>query len=173
MNKWKSGLEVAVNVAILSVCVLVGVVAVKKFLLPTPDSSASTPKKGTHLDLPGVDWSRSDRTLVMALSTECHFCTESAPFYQRLLPAASASKVPVVVVFPQAQEEARDYLTSHNLPLGDVAVEQATLGRIQISGTPTLMVVDRKGVILRAWAGKLPAQGEAEVINAIQAQGAS
>jgi len=168
VSRWKSSLEVAVNVAILCVCVLIGVIGVKKFLLHSPDTAALMPQKGTRLELAGVDWSRADRTLVMALSTQCHFCSESAGFYQRLLPAATVSKVPVVAVFPQPTNEARAYWTSQNLPLGGVDLEQAPMERIRVSGTPTLIVVDRKGLILRAWAGKLPAQGEAEVIKAIQ-----
>jgi hypothetical protein len=168
MSRWKSGLELAANIAILCVCVLIGVIGVKKFLLNSPGAAVLMPQKGARFDLADVDWSRADRTLVMALSTQCHFCSESAGFYQRLLPAATVSKVPVVAVFPQPTNEAREYWTSRGLPLSGVALKQAPMERIQVSGTPTLIVVDRKGLILRAWAGKLPAQGEAEVIKAIQ-----
>ena len=167
MTKWKSVLEACTNVAILCVCLLIGVIGVKKFLLnssPTPDI---TLKQGMQFSVENVNWSRADRTLVMALSTQCHFCSESSGFYQQLLPAAVASKVPVVAVFPQTTSEAQDYWTGHNLPLDGVKLTQESLDRIQVMGTPTLIVVDRTGHILRAWAGKLPAQGEAEVIKAI------
>ena len=168
MNNWKTRLDVAVNVAILCVCVLIAVIGVKKFLLNNAPPAASMPKTGTHLNLAGVDWSRADRTLVMALSTQCHFCSESAGFYQRLLRAASVSKVPVVAVFPQPTAEAREYWASHGLAPSGVDLEQAPLARISVSGTPTLIVVDRKGLIAGAWVGKLAARGEAEVIKQIQ-----
>jgi len=168
MNNWKTRLDVAVNVAILSVCVLIAVIGVKKFLLNNAAPAASMPKTGTHLSLSGVDWSRADRTLVMALSTQCHFCSESAGFYQRLLRAASVSKVPVVAVFPQPTAEAREYWASHGLALGGVDLEQAPLKAISVSGTPTLIVVDRNGLVAGAWVGKLAARGEAEVIKQIQ-----
>lgn len=169
MSKWKNGLETATNIAVLCVCILIAFIGVRKFLFT--ESSAptiATPKKGDHLDLPGVDWSRSDRTLVMALSTQCHFCSESVGFYQRLVPLASASKVAIVAVFPQPTNEARDYWTENQLPSADVDLQQSNLAHIEVFGTPTLLVVNRKGLIVRAWTGKLPAQGEAEVIKAVQ-----
>jgi len=165
---WKTRLDVAVNVAVLCVCVLIAVIAVKKFLLNNPPSGLSIPKKGTHLSLSGVDWSRADRTLVMGLSTQCHFCSESTDFYQRLLKAATASKVPVVAVFPQPTAEAQEYWEAHALASNGVDLEQSPLDRISVSATPTLIVVDRKGLIAGAWVGKLAASGEAEVIKQIQ-----
>jgi len=41
-------------------------------------------------------------------------------------------------------------------------------GSIEVPATLTLIVVDRKGLIARAWVGKLAASGEAEVIKQIQ-----
>jgi hypothetical protein len=168
MIKWKSGLDVAANVAILSVCILIGVIGVKKFLLNDAHAAVDMPRKGSQIDLAGVDWGRADRTLVLALSTQCHYCNESADFYRRLAPAAVSAGVPVVAVFPQSTDEARAHWTGQDLPLAGVDFVQVPAGRLPISGTPTLIVVDRKGVILRAWAGKQPSSGEAEIIHAVQ-----
>ena len=167
-DNWKTRLDVAVNVAVLCLCVLTAVIAVKKFLLNNAPSTLSIPKNGTHLSLSGVDWGRANRTLVMGLSTKCHFCSESTGFYQRLLKAAIASSVPVVAVFPQPTSEAQQYWASHDIALSGVDLQQARLDSISVSGTPTLIVVDRKGLIVGAWVGKLAAAGEAEVIKQIQ-----
>ena len=35
---------------------------------------------GSRISLPGLDWARRRATVVLVLSTACHFCTESAPF---------------------------------------------------------------------------------------------
>jgi hypothetical protein len=45
---------------------------------------------------------------------------------------------------------------------------QAPLDHVEVSGTPTLILVDRLGVVQRSWVGKQPAQGEAEVINTLE-----
>lgn len=170
MSKWKNGLEVAVNIAIVSLCILIGVIGVKRYLLGPASMPPRilAPKNGTRLDLPGVDWRRANHTLVMALSTGCHFCSESAGFYQRLLPVANASKTAVVAVFPQPNNEARAYWASHDLPLTGVDFTEAPLDHVEVSGTPTLILVDRLGVVQRSWVGKQPAQGEAEVVNAVE-----
>jgi hypothetical protein len=170
MSKWKNGSEVAANIAIVSLSILIGLIGVKRYL-PGPGAAPPgivAPKQGTRLDLPGVDWRRASHTLVMALSTGCHFCSESARFYQRLLPAANASKTAVVAVFPQPTNEARAYWASHDLPLTGVDFARAPLDHLEVSGTPTLILVDRLGVVQRSWVGKQPAQGEAEVINTVE-----
>lgn len=166
--KWKSGLDVAANVAILGVCILIGVIGVKKFLLDDPHAAAHLLRKGSRIELPGVDWGRADRTLVLALSTQCHFCDDSSEFYRRLAPEAAAAGVPLVAVFPQSTDEARTHWMSQSLPLTGVEFIQAPAGRLPISGTPTAVLLDRKGVVLRAWTGKQPASGEAEIIHAVQ-----
>ncbi len=163
-SNWKQRLEVLTNVAIICVCVLIAVIGVKKFLLGgTPGAPVSGPAKGARISLPEVDWSRADQNMVLVLSTQCHFCSESAEFYRRLLPQAGARKVQIVAVLPQSAEESRRYLTGLGLPVSDVAVRQSPLTEIQASGTPTLIVVDKKGVVTRTWFGKLGPQGEAEV----------
>jgi hypothetical protein len=167
MMKWKSGLDVAANVAILGVCILIGVIGVKKFLLNDPHA-AHMPRKGSRLELPGMDWGRSDRTLMLALSTQCHFCDDSSGFYRRLSREAAAAGVPIVAVFPQSADEARTYWMNHSLPLAVVEFVQVPEDRLPISGTPTVVLLDRKGVVLRAWTGKQPASGEAEIIHAVQ-----
>jgi hypothetical protein len=172
MSKWKNGLEIATNVAILCVCILIGAIAIRRFLLVDPLGSApSVPPPGTQLSLPGVEWSRANRTLLMVLSTQCHFCSESADFYRRLLPEARARNIPVVAAFAQSPEEARQYLGNLGLPLSSIAVTQTPPAVLQVPGTPTVMVVDGKGLVIRAWAGKLPAQTEGEVFMEINSSG--
>jgi hypothetical protein len=166
--KWKSGLDVAANVAILGVCILIGVIGVKKFLLSNTHGVVDIPRKGSRMELASVNWGRADRTLVLALSTKCHFCDDSADFYRRLAPAAAAAGVPVVAVFPQSVDEARMHWTSQSLPLAGDDFAQTPSGGLPISGTPTLILIDRKGVVLRAWAGKQPTSGEAEIFHAVQ-----
>ena len=90
--KWKSGLDVAANVAILGVGILIGVIGVKKFLLSNTHGVVDIPRKGSRMELASVNWGRADRTLVLALSTKCHFCDDSADFYRRLAPAAAAAE---------------------------------------------------------------------------------
>ena len=87
MNKMFRGTELAANVAIILVGILLGTVLVKNNLFSSPPALAAPPPAiapGTKLSVEGVDWKTNGRTLVLALSVGCRYCTESAPFYKRL-----------------------------------------------------------------------------------------
>src|SRR5919202_175698 len=98
-------LEVLVNVAIIVVAVLLSFVLIKSYLLPNsskegpPDPRVPT---GAKVSLPGVDWSGNNQTLLLVLQKGCHFCSESAPFYQRLVrETAGRGNVHLIAVLPQ------------------------------------------------------------------------
>lgn len=164
MNIPYKKIELLANVAIVVVAVLLGVVVVRNYLLPAGRNAAPPEiQKGAKVEVQGVDWSKSGRTLILVLQKGCHFCTESAPFYKRLVPAASEKNVRLLAVLPQALEEGREYVSGMGVPVGEVA--QASLGSINVRGTPTLILVDDKGAVIDSWVGKLPAEGEESVMN--------
>lgn len=169
MNSLTKKIEVLANVAIVVVALLIGVVIVKRYLLPQSLNSGAAAnariQPGTKISLPGVDLSRGDKTLVMALSTTCHFCSESAPFYQKLTRAAEAKGVKVIAVLPQSEPEARQYLNGLSLTISDV--RQSPLDSLGVSGTPTLILVDGKGQIASSWVGKLQSDRESEVMTGL------
>ncbi len=81
----KTKIEVVANVIVILLAVVIGSVFFKdRFTTPAPESSQV--KGGDRLpSMDGWDWGAHDRTLVFALRKGCHFCEDSAPFYQRLL----------------------------------------------------------------------------------------
>lgn len=172
MGNFSKKIEVAANVAILVVALLLGVVLVKRYLLPSPPPGpqrAEQLKPGEKLTLSDVDWGQSKRTLVMVLSTNCHFCTESAPFYQRLAREQSGrGDVRLMAVLPQSVEESRKYLDTNGVAVGDV--RQVQPGAIRVSGTPTLIMVDSSGAVVDSWLGKLPPEKEEEVLKSLLAE---
>lgn len=159
--------EVAANVAIVVVAVLVGAVAVKQYLLaPSQASRPQQVKVGQSLAIQGVDWSQKPVHVVLALSNTCHYCTESAPLYRRITRyAAGQSNLHVMAILPQSVEEGAAYLRKLEVQVGEV--RQAAFGSIPIAGTPTVMLVDNQGKVRNVWTGKLPPPGEAEVMKQI------
>jgi hypothetical protein len=157
-------LETLINVAIVLVAVAVGAVLVKPYLLKGSGQSPSGPEVGSKIELAGVDLSSEERTLVLVLQKGCHFCTESAPFYQRLAREAAArgGRVKLVAVMPNDAEEARRYLSDLDVPVELLA--QARLSPLQVSGTPTLIMLNR-GTVSDVWVGALPPEREAEVLG--------
>jgi thiol-disulfide isomerase/thioredoxin len=175
-------LEVLANIAVVITSVTLCSVLVKKyFFSPTkqeapveavqskspPSGAPQRPSipAGTKVSLPGIDWSKSTRTVVLALSTTCHFCSESAPFYQKLQ-QQKPTDVRVVAVLPQPIEDSRNYLNKLGVRVTDVF--QSSLSSVGVSGTPTLLLVDNEGSVTGSWVGKLSESEAAQVIAQIQ-----
>lgn len=159
---WAKRLEVGTNVAILCAFLLVGALAVKRLREPSQPASRQ-PNVGEKVSLQGVDWSA--KNLVMALSTQCHFCSESAGFYQKLVPPALSNGVQVIAVLPQPVSDGSSYLQKLGVNVSKIL--QSPLDSLEVSGTPTLLVVDHHGRIQKAWVGKLGPDREREVIASL------
>jgi thiol-disulfide isomerase/thioredoxin len=190
------GVEIATNLSIILVALVGATVLVRNYLLhpgepPASEASQATlgnsqagpgglrvssgnpapkkaPAEGTQLSVPGVNWRESDKTVLLALSKGCHFCSESAPFYQHLTRELSERKdVRLIAVFPQEIDEAKKYLDGLGVPIGDV--RQASLGSLGVAGTPTLIIVDKSGTVKQAWIGRLTPEREQEVLSRVRA----
>jgi peroxiredoxin len=164
--QWQKRIEIATNLAILCAFLAVASLAAKRFFEHPAAANASGPQVGASISLPGVDWNKSNSTLVMALSTGCHFCSESAEFYKRLLPSAMHKGIRVLAVLPQPLADSRSYLQKLGLSVPEVL--ESPLMSVRASGTPTLIMLDRRGRIQKAWVGKLNAEGQAEVLSSLQ-----
>lgn len=164
--------ELLANIAIIVVALLLGGVLIKRYLLTSDDAvgdrnGVSRIAAGTKVSLPEIDWAKSDRTLLLVLSKGCHFCSESAPFYQRLVRDTSGrGDVRLVAVLPQDVNEGRKYLNELAVPINEV--RQSTLESLGVGGTPTLILVDNKGAVTDSWVGKLPPDKESEVLSHLQ-----
>jgi hypothetical protein len=192
-SKFARAVEIATNLSIIAVAIVGATVLVKNYLLrpngPTPGESRqatvdtnlpgslensranrpapSGPAAGTQISVPGINWSDSEETIVLALSNRCHFCTESAPFYQTLSrELADRKDVRVVAVFPQQVDEGKKYLDEIRVPITQVA--QATLDSLGVRGTPTLVIVDKSGTVKQSWVGRLSTEREAEVLSRVK-----
>jgi hypothetical protein len=162
----KTKIEVATNIIVIVFAVVVGSVFLKdRFSTGAPESDAV--KVGDKLaNLESWDWGAHDRTLVLGLRKGCHFCEDSAPFYQRLIAQqqAGGASPPIVAVFPDTADTVKEVVQSEGLQVH--AIGGVPLERLKISGTPTLLLVDRSGTVLNAWTGMLTPRQELEVIRA-------
>ena len=163
----KTRIEVATNIIVIVFAVVVGSVFLKdRFSSGAPESDAV--KAGDKLaNLDSWDWGAHDRTLILGLRKGCHFCEDSAPFYQRLIAQQQpgGASPPIVAVFPDTADTVKEVVQSEGLEVH--AIAGVPLERLKISGTPTLLLVDRSGIVLNAWTGMLTPRQELEVIRAM------
>lgn len=129
--------------------------------LTTPETSSPS---ATNLSALKVDWTQGSQTLVLAVSATCRFCSESAPFYKTL--ASNKGDTRIVAVLPQSIEEGKKYLDKLGVTVDDV--KQLPLDQIGVSGTPSVLLVNNSGVVKNLWLGKLPADKEQVVLDALR-----
>lgn len=171
-NRLTKSVEVAANVAIVLVAVLLGVALFKNYLLGGTARAVAPPSgiaAGTKLSVEGMDWARNRRTLLLVLSDHCHFCTESADFYKRLAADGAAHDgTRLVALLPQSVAAGRAYLEGLGVAVDDV--KQAQPGAVGVEGTPTLILVNDAGEVTESWVGKLTHEGEEAVLTRLRAR---
>jgi thioredoxin-related protein len=159
-------IEIAAYVATILLALVSCTVLTKRFLFVGSGVGDARIPVGTKISLPGRDWTKSEQTVLLVLSTTCHFCTDSAPFYKRLVQEAAGKQLSVVAVLPQPVPESRLYLSKLGVSIDDVVQESPTT--IGARGTPTIIILDHNGAVTYSWAGKLPEAEESRVLTEIE-----
>lgn len=170
-------LEVASNVAVI---IAAGAIAVTSIYghVARPKSGGATSAmvfseryKSKRIPLPRIETGTGVTTLVLFVSSSCHFCEESMPFYRRLadMRSGSAGRFKTVAAVPQAVETeagARAYFSERGLAVDEA--QRAPFRAIGVTATPTLALVGSDGIVVDVWTGKLPPSQEAEVVKRIE-----
>src|SRR5437588_1264244 len=151
--KLKSYLEVATNVAALLVALVVlGIFAWNQFTRHSiPQLQAGLQKGQDFVQVPGINFNTLSQTLIIAMSTKCHYCAESLPFYKQLAEAqrANGQATHIVAVFPNREDEVKQYVQQNKLDLETIA--GVNLDALNISGTPTAVLIDSSGKVRDFW----------------------
>jgi hypothetical protein len=159
----KHRLEIVTNVIVLAVTLLVGA----RFIESTFFPRELTLKAGQKIpEISGYSWSKTP-TLVLALKKGCHFCEESMPFYRRLLAMQQAGQLNarLVALFPDGSTDVTEVMESQKLAIP--AFPAIRLDTFRVSGTPTLILVDQNGRVVKPWVGRQDVAGENDVIRTI------
>lgn len=163
MNSFLKKIEVTANIAVILISILLGYALIKTRIFPTPQTTQTKPSVDlAKLPQLGIDWSQSNQTLLLSLSKDCRFCTESAAFYRRLTQdRSSPTNTRLIAVFPQPISDGSKYLEQLEVSVDEVKQypNQATVA----NASPTLILVGRSGSVLGVWTGKLTSDKEQEV----------
>jgi hypothetical protein len=178
LNNLLKKVDLMANLATIAIAILLGIAIFQHYSQAKVTSNAEPPKSaeaktiepvraGEKLPVPGIEWAKNERTLLLALSQGCRYCSASAPFYKRLAKEISGQKnIGVVAVFPQSVTDARTYLNGLGIAFADV--RQVPLDSLGVLGTPTLILVNKEGVVTNAWRGQLPSNKEDEVLSQLK-----
>lgn len=157
------------QVAFIAMCLVVSAVGIQRLFASPPQG---TPERRAPLEAgssvslhPALKSDRARGSLVLALSTECRFCTASMPFYAKLagLEAVRDGRIHLAAMSLQPEEQMRAYLAAHRVPI-DALVLFRDSG-LAVKGTPTLVLLDRNAVVVNSWAGQLRPDEEDALIR--------
>jgi len=73
--------------------------------------------------------------------------------------------VKLVGILPQPTAQGEAYLNNEGVHLDEI--KQASLDKVGIAGTPTLLLTDSKGTVIDTWVGKLEPSKQREALQAI------
>jgi hypothetical protein len=164
-------LERIANVAIIvAVAVFLTLVIRGNFFPHTPSAQSRSALVGKTISVPGIHFSTQRDSLVLGLSTACHFCNESMPFYKGLVGQLHGS-LDVIAVLPQTKSEAEHYLKTAGL--SEASVVSSSLDTIGIYATPTLLLVDSTGKVKSEWVGKLDDATQRKILAAVLSHAAT
>jgi hypothetical protein len=169
MNRFAA---IGVNIVLVVTCILTCGDIIYKFASSRAADAAriersknSGPREGSTIALAGQDWSRARKgTLLFGISKDCHFCTQSGPFFKRVV-ATAGSDVAMIALAPDPAEQTRQYLSGLGVAIPDV--RQISLSAVGVRATPTLMFVNRSGVVEKVWVGTVTGENQQEALDFI------
>lgn len=167
MSRWRALLTVdaVVNFVILTTCFLIisAMIDRRRAIGGSNNQGQAIQINQRADDIPGVIYAKANATIVLHLKSTCPFCTESMEFYRRLAARAKEKgDVQVVVVGTEPAEVLNDYLRDHDFRPTYVVSSQT-----RPQPTPTLITIDRGGVVRKVWLGQQSRQGEAAVLRSL------
>jgi hypothetical protein len=164
-------LDKIANIAIISVALLMGFVIIKNYLFEKANNTQTlSAVVGRKVSLSEVGFEKSSLSVVLLLSTQCRYCAQSMPFYKALsdMRRKPESSFQLFTVFPQDRLTVESHLKDFGLSTDAIETGPKFFQEMGVLTTPTLLLVNSKGVIEKAWAGELTVNSQNEVISDIK-----
>lgn len=166
--------ETVANVAVVVMSIAVTFTLVDTFVVQRHfQRAATTPEYRVGENVAGAfkdaGLAESNVTAVLIVNSQCHFCQDSAPFYRRLAQLknlGSAGMFRTVVISSDGVQAGRRYASAYQIAVDDV-IRLPVPALPRLSGTPTLLILDRAGRILGRWTGKLGAAEQEAVVTTV------
>jgi len=98
----------------------------------------------------------------------CHFCEESLPYYRHLGELSVRDRIAFVLLWPESKS-ALDKVAANSGVTPRLTIGSVRLRSLGILATPTILLVDRGGILRRAYVGKLDDEVAKSILSALEA----
>jgi hypothetical protein len=158
--------NIILNVVLVGTCVVTIADTILRYFrggqVEAARKNTPTSLAGSAFKLTGEEWGKNRYgTLVFGVSTHCHFCTESGPFFREIVKSVGTN-IATIALAPEPPDQVRQYLASLNLEIYNI--RQIRLVDLGIRGTPTVLFVNQHGIVERMWRGALTPDKEKEIL---------
>jgi len=162
-------MTIATNIAVLLASIVIIYTCAWSYFVKRSKSQL-TPglHKGQVLaPLPSYDYGSATQYLLIAMNPNCSYCNEGMPFYRELtrLPQPPDHPTRIMASFQIPLEEANQYIKQQQFDINTVAA--VDFRSINVSATPSIILIDSNGKIMDFWIGQLSEDAKQQVIKAI------
>ena len=167
-------LVIVTQTAVLATALIVSAVLGKAWFTfhhrpPSDNATGAFLRTGMTLSAPNqYMWPGDKNTLILAVKYGCTHCDKDMDFYRELAERspAVASRTAIVSMFPDDEFVAKHDLDTHGVT-GQPIIANVDLAKLHVEGTPTLILVNGKGIVLLSWIGELMREQEQDVLEAV------
>jgi thioredoxin-related protein len=168
-EKLKSYLEITTNVAVLLVALVILGTLAWRYFTPKPEIrlQSGLQKGAVFPELPSINYNISSKTLLIALSSKCDYCSEGLPFYKELarVQQENSNSSRVIAIFSDTKDEVKQYVQGNGLDLETVS--GIDFKAVNLIATPSIILVDNAGRIIDFWIGKPSKDVEQQIIKVL------
>lgn len=129
------------------------------------DSVSTLPPIGSKISIEGFSPGSAKNNVLIAMIKGCRYCEDSMPFYRNLGAKFATDHTTLYAVFPPDTKDADSYISSYGL--NHVTLLYTRLSSIGVSGTPTVILTNSSGTVVKVWEGRLSATHEHELIETL------
>jgi hypothetical protein len=164
-------LEVLANLAIITLVVLIAASLFRQHVgRAKANENGDELTAGKSVSAPaGYRWEQHSRTLLMALRYGCVHCERNMELYREIESkfVKESAETQLLSIFPDDAFVAQHDIDEHGLH-GLPFLANVDFDKLHVFGTPTLLLIDNRGTILRSWIGELSKEKQDEVMQVIQ-----
>ncbi len=163
--------EKLANLAVVVMSVVVTYTAVDRFTMSRPPAPRVeyTVGEQTGTTFQDTRYNEVDLTALLVISSTCHFCEENGAFFRRLVALKEIARpggYRTVILAADGVSRARAFAAAHRLAVDDVRTVPAAASS-RFTGTPTLLVIDKQGLVVGRWTGVLSDDKANDVIQLV------
>jgi hypothetical protein len=163
MNVKRFGLETLSNVVVIAAGLVVLAAYAKPWLSPPPAARSAAETYAVGDRIRSTTDLRLDRqTFLLYTKSTCAYCDASMGLYREMIEKGAR----VIAFTAEDPEFNRAYLASHKVSPERVLPLKGS--GIAFRVTPSLVLVDQEGTVVRAWWGKQDRETEEAILRGVQ-----